>query len=68
MPWATAVQPMSVRYSSMVGVSSVPCMSKTAPLVPECDGGFEEIPINLLSSQQRDIPYERRDVTAVDWA
>ncbi|PKI66116.1 hypothetical protein CRG98_013474 [Punica granatum] len=30
MPWATAVRPMSVRYSSMVGVSSVPYMLKTA--------------------------------------
>ncbi|PKI60443.1 hypothetical protein CRG98_019097 [Punica granatum] len=32
MPWTTAVRPMSVRYSSMVGVSSVPCMSKTVRL------------------------------------
>ncbi|PKI65043.1 hypothetical protein CRG98_014512 [Punica granatum] len=29
MPWTTAVRPMSVWYSSIVGMSSVPCMSKT---------------------------------------
>ncbi|OWM67639.1 hypothetical protein CDL15_Pgr024724 [Punica granatum] len=69
MPWTTAVRPISVRYSSMIGVSSVPCIVEDgATWVPECDGGFEEIPINLPSIQQRDIPYERRDVTAVDWA
>ncbi|PKI57550.1 hypothetical protein CRG98_022021 [Punica granatum] len=32
-----------------------------ATWVPECDGRFEKIPINVSSSQQRDIPYKRRD-------
>ncbi|PKI57320.1 hypothetical protein CRG98_022265 [Punica granatum] len=37
MLWTTVVRPMSVRYSSMVGVNSVPCMSKTARL------GFQSV-------------------------
>ncbi|OWM75361.1 hypothetical protein CDL15_Pgr021077 [Punica granatum] len=36
--------------------------------VPESDDGLEEISIDVLSSQQGNIPYEHSDIATVDRA
>ncbi|PKI42301.1 hypothetical protein CRG98_037309, partial [Punica granatum] len=39
-----------------------------ATWVPECNGGLEEIPIDVSGSQQGNISHECSDIVAVDRA
>ncbi|PKI68332.1 hypothetical protein CRG98_011240 [Punica granatum] len=40
----------------------------SATWVLECDGGLEEIPIDVSGGQQRNISHECSNIVAVDWA